>query len=335
MMKKTLRIAALMLAIVMSVAVFAGCRSKQEKQEQQVVGTCAGFDVLYEELRYVTLTYKAMFESTYGKGIWDDPETAETYRKELEETVMAMLCNNYAVLAACAYYMPDISLDNKTIEEAVDLEVEAAREEYGGKDGFAKAMQEMYMTEHFLRFCIGVAELENELMYVLTDDLGIIEDDTAAFEAWLDEGNLVYVQHIFIRNDPGDDPEQNRELAEEVRRMLIQGTDIGEIINGSINEDASNTAPYFMVRDVYTEELESAALSLHEDGAVSRVADSGEGYYVFQRLPYDKSILKGQIPTLLNSWQWAKVEDIVNEYKKDLKVELNEYGLSIDLLAIE
>lgn len=334
-MKKTLRIAAAMLVTVMLLTALSGCRSKEEKQEQRVVGTCAGYDVLYEELRYVTLTYKRMFESTYGEGIWDDPATAEQYRAELEETVMRMLCNNYAVLAACAYYMPHASLDNKTIEAAVDREVEEAIESYGGKTEFAKGLREEYMTEHFLRFCLGVAELENELLYVLTDDLGIIESDTEAFAAWLDEGNCVYLQHVFIRNDEGDDPEANRALAEEVRRMLIQGTDIGEFINSSVNEDSTNTAPYFFVRDVYIPEMEDAALALHEDGAVSRVADSGEGYYVFQRLPYEKSLLTAQLPTLLNSWQWAKVEDVVNEYKKDIKVEFNEFGASIDLLTIE
>lgn len=334
MKKKAIRIVAVWMSALILLSMTAGC-SSQKKQQQKVVGTCAGHDVLYEELRYVTLTYKEMFESTYGEGIWDDPETAESYRAELEETVLRVLCNNYAVLAACAYYMPDVSLDNKTIEAAVDAEIEAAKEEYGGKDAFEEAMEEMYMTEHFLRFCIGVAELENELKYVLTDDLGIIENDTAEFAAWLDEGNVVFVQHIFIRNDPKDDPEENRALAEEVRRQLLQGTDIGEFINSSINEDASNTAPYFMVRDVYTEELETAALALHEDGAVSRIADSGEGYYIFQRIPYEESLLTGQLPTLLNSWQWAKVEDLVGEYKKDITLELNEYGEGIDLLEIE
>lgn len=335
MMKKILRIAAAVLAIVMLLTAAVSCRSKQEKLEQTVVGTCGGHDVLYEELRYVTLTYKEMFESTYGEGIWDTPESAEKYRAELEETVMAMLCNNYAVLAACAYYMPDGTLDNETIQKAVDREVEDARAEYGGETEFAKAMAEMHMTEHFLRFCIGVAELENELKFVLTDDLGVIESDEDTFAEWLNEGNCTYVQHVFIRNDAGDDPAANLELAQEVRRMLIQGTPIGEIINSSVNEDTSNTAPYFLVRDVYTRELEDAALSLHEDGAVSRVADSGEGYYVFQRIPYEKSLLTKQIPELLYSWQWAKVEDLVNGYKEDLKVELNEYGKSIDLLAIE
>ena len=333
-MKKTVRIAAALMAVVILLSMSAGC-SSQKKLEQTVIGTCGGFDVLYEELRYVTLTYKDMYKARYGEGIWDDPTTAEQYRAQLEAEVMAVLCNNYAVLAACAYYMPGITLDEKSIKDAVDREVDAAKEEYGGKSAFEKELKKTYTTENFLRFCIGVAELENELMYVLTDDLRIIEDDAVKFLEWLGDGNCVYVQHVFIRNDEGDDPEANRELAEEVRRMLIQGTDIGTIINSSINEDTTNTAPYFLVRDVYVEELAGAALSLHEDGAVSRVADSGDGYYVFQRLPYEKTLLTGQVPTLLNSWQWAKVEDIVDGFKKDLKVELNDFGKSIDLLTIE
>ena len=85
MMKKTLRIAAAVLAIVMLLTAAVSCRSKQEKQEQRVVGTCGGFEVLYEELRYVTLSYKDIFAATYGEDIWDNPETAEQYRAELEE----------------------------------------------------------------------------------------------------------------------------------------------------------------------------------------------------------------------------------------------------------
>ena len=107
------------------------------------------------------------------------------------------------------------------------------------------------------------------------------------------------------------------------------------MINSSVNEDTSNTTPYFLVRDVYVAEMEDAALGLHEDGAVSRVVDTGDGYYVFQRLPYKASLLTSQIPTLLTSWQWAKVEDVVNGFKEDLRFEPNEYGAGLDLLAIQ
>ena len=55
----------------------------------------------YEELRFVTLFYKDSLEGKYGKGIWDDPATAEKYRAELEELVMENLNENYVVLSTC------------------------------------------------------------------------------------------------------------------------------------------------------------------------------------------------------------------------------------------
>ena len=44
----------------------------------------------------------------------------------------------------------------------------------------------MYMTEHLMRFVLTVAQMENELLYVLSSDLGIIENDTNAFIDWLE-----------------------------------------------------------------------------------------------------------------------------------------------------
>ncbi len=330
-MKLGLKTLVLLLSLLL---LLSGC-SSEKKQMQKVIGACAGYDVLYEELRYVTLTYKALFEDTYGEGIWDDPETAEQYRAELEETVWNMMLNNYAVLATVRAYMPDASLENEIIQKAVDREMDDAVTQYGGDKAFRDAMKEMFMTEHLLRFCLGVAELEQELLFVLADDLGLIENDRNEFRTWLNDGNLVYVQHIYIRNDEGDDPAANLALAEEARRRMILGEDIGSFIaDATYNEDTANTAPYFLVRDVYTKELEDAALSLNTVGAVSRVADSGEGYYVFQRLEYTATALEGQLADLMNSWQWAKMEAMVDERRADIALELNDYGKSLDLLEI-
>ena len=87
-MGKRLMICALALLLLL----MSAC--SDNRQDRKVVGTCAGYDVLYEELRYVTLTYKDMLEATYGEGIWDDPATAEQYRAELEETVFRVILNN-------------------------------------------------------------------------------------------------------------------------------------------------------------------------------------------------------------------------------------------------
>ena len=334
-MQKFKRATAFLLAMLFGMLALCAC-SSSKKQEQRVIGSCAGYDVLYEELRYVTLTYKDMFESTYGEGIWDDLQTAETYRAELEETVWSMMLNNYAVLAACqAYGMTKESMNDEKIEEAIDEQIEEVIDQYGGKKAYQEDMERLYMTENFLRFCLRVAYLENELKYILTQDLGFIESDLENFIDWLEDGNCVYVQHVFIRNDTGDDPEANRATAEDIRQQLLDGADIGDFVGSKVNEDLQNIAPYFLVRDVYTEVMEDAAFALEEVGDVSEVIDAGNGYYVMVRLDYEESSLLLKSSDLLSSYQWARAEAVAEEMKKDLKIELNEYGKSLDLLTIE
>lgn len=337
MMKLGMRILALSLALVVGALSLFGCSSATEKQEQTVIGSCAGYDVLYEELRYVTLTYKDMFESTYGDGIWDNPESAERYRAELEETVWRVMLNNYAVLSACKYYMPQESIEDEKISKAVDDVIAEMIESYGSKQKYREALKDYYTTEHFLRFTLTVAELENELFHVLTEDLGLIENDADAFYDWLIQGgNCAYVQHIYVANDKGEDVEANRQKAEEARSLLITGEKtLSEMVGSSYNEDLTNTKPYYVIRDVYVEEIETAALSLRAVGDVSPVIETPDGFYIFVRVGDSEAFLLAQIEGLLESYQWAKVEDIAQGFKSGISVELNEYGKSIDLLAIK
>ena len=330
-----------LLAGVLALLLLLLCSCSGNRQDRKVVGSCAGYDVLYEELRYVTLTYKEMFKATYGEEIWDDPATAEQYRAELEETVLRVMLNNYAVLAACAAHaITAEDFESKAIQEAVDERIAEAIEGYGGEKEFAEALQGMHMTEHFLRFCLTVAQLENELKYALID-IDRIENDIDDFMKWIEEGNGVYVQHIFVRNDAGEDPAQNRALAEDVRVQILGGADISDFVGSSVNDDLQNVAPYYIVRDVYVEALESAALSLDSIGEVSQVVEVEDGYYVLVRMEEsygengENLTLMTKVNALLTSYQWAKVEAYVESYKTDLKIELNEYGKSIDLLAIQ
>ena len=333
-MQKRTSILSVLLAIVLILTVLTSC-SSQKKIEQAVIGTCAGQDVLYEELRYVTLTYKDIFAANYGADIWDTPETAEKYRAELEETVWDMMLNNYAVLKACIYYMTEEAIDDPAIEKGVDEQIEELIKQYDSKKAYRNEMERLHMTENFLRFVLKVTLLENELLYTLTDTFPVIMDDLEEFSAWLDEGNFVYVQHIFISNDRGDDPEENRALAEDVRRQVLEGADFSDFVGNKINEDLSNVAPYFLVRDVYVSELEEAAFSLRKPGDISHVIECNGGYYLMVRQDYEEAALLMQLEDLLTSYQWAKLEEEIKSFRKDLKIELNEYGKSIDLLEIE
>ncbi len=336
-MKTCKRALSLLLALLLLAGALVGCTSAKTKQEQTVIGTCSGFDVLYEELRYVTLTYKKILEGTYGEGIWDDPTTAEQHREELETIVWSMMLNNYAVLATCLDYgMTRESMFSEAINEAVQQQIDDTIEEYGSKSAFRADLEAMHMTENFLRFCLRVAYLENELKYILTSDLGFIETDPRPFLEWLREGNFVYVQHILIRNDPGDDVEANRAKAEEIRSQIERGeTRIEDIVGTKVNEDVMNITPYFLVRDVYVEELENAAFALYASGDVSEVVDTVDGFYVLVRMEYDEVELERQADDLLSSYQWAIAEKISMSKKEEISIELNEYGKTLDLLTIE
>ena len=335
-MKTVIRMTALMLALLMLAVICCGC-SDQKEQEQRVIGTCAGYEIRYEELRYLTLTYKSFFEDTYGEGIWDDPATAEQYRAELEETVFRLLLNNYAVLAAGDYYLPQKNaIASDGIQDAVDEMIDSMVESYGGKKGYRQELKKMNATDNLLRFTCGVSQVENELMHALVQDWNLIEDDPDDFYDWMKDGNYVYVQHVFVCNNEGEKPEDNRAIAEQARLDLLNKVKtIEQLVGSSVNEDTQNVSPYYVVRGVYKPNIEDAVFDLAFPGDVSYVTETETGFYVFVRMESDDSTLLAQVNKLLNDYQIAMTESYVEEFKKDLKIEWNEYGASLDLLTIQ
>ena len=340
-MRRIIKILSLLLALLLLLSSLCACKSKWDKEGKKKIGECGEYDVLFEELRFVTLYYKDSLASVYGEDIWDTPESAEKYRAELEKTVWDMMLNNYAVLAACAHYgITKKDMESDAIQKAVDEQIAEAITEAGGAEAFKEMLRSNYMTESFMRFSLAVTQMEYELYYVLTDDLGLIMDDQETFLEWLEDGNSTYVQHLFIRNDPHDSVEANRAIAESARERLIKSMDYEKELelmlgNAQTHEDTAVMTPYFIVRDVYTEDITSATLGLKNPGDVSEVIETDFGFYVFVRMDYKPDVLLLQFSSLLRSYQWVKVEEEVNRHREGLAIELNQYGQSIDLLEIK
>ncbi len=340
-MKRTIKpILCLILSVCLLLPCLTSCKSEWEKEGLEVIGTCGEYDVLYEELRFVTLFYKASFEATYGEGIWDDPTTAEQYRKELEEVVWEKMLNNYTVLNACAAYkLTRADLEGDAISDAVDELIKEAVELSGGKKAFRDTLADSYMTEHFMRFTLGVEEMKKELSYVLIDDLGMILKDQATFLSWLEDGNLAYIQHIFIRNDKNDDPKENLSLAQSVTKALRESDDLQKTLasyigNGKVHEDPSNLAPYYVMKDAPKDPITDAALALDSKGGVSDPVETANGYYVLVRMEYATDSLLLRLPDLLQTYQAAKLQEEIEKYREQTSITLNDYGKSLDLLKI-
>ncbi len=337
MKKIGLRVCAILCTIFFLAGLF-GCSAsrpiKGTEEELAVVGKVAGFDVLYEELRFVTVNYKNYLKEKYGEDIWDSAESAEKYRAELEELVYRNLTANYAVLSLCAEV--GISIEEKEIQKAVQEQLDELVDELGSRKAYKEYLSENCLTDHFVRFTLGVDICYSELYYVYVYDLGLIEYDEDKLYDFIMDGNFVRTLHVYIQNDSGDDIEENRKKANQVREQLLAGADIKSIIGSSVNEDfyLTTTNGYYFTRGEMIKTYEEAAFSL-EIGGVSEVIETATGFYVIQRFELDPQYVLTNLAQLVKNYQYAKLNAYVDERQGELEFVPNEYGRSIDLTAIE
>ncbi len=303
-----------------------GCGGKNRRS----VGRCAGYEILYEELRYMTLSVRDSLAERDGDGIWDAEESAEAHRDELEREVWARIAEDYAVLAAAARYLPDRSVDDKDIQSAVDADIAEMRESVGGKSEFRKYLSAVYMTEHLLRFRLAAAQIESELTDALA--AGTELENADAFTAWLTDGNLVRVRQVTVAAD-------SEAAAETVRAALLGGAtpeQAAEAANALPNVSAAVTNAYYLVRGMAQDPtLEDDAFALRRTGDVSAVRQTEGGYRILVRAEdQTEAFLANQASAYLRRLRDLRISALLEETSASLSVERNDYGAGIDLLKI-
>lgn len=306
---------------------------RSSKEELTPVGTVAGHEVLYEELRYLTLKYREAMAMTYGETIWDTAESRELYRAELEKAVMDNITSNYAVLALCDEVQ--IKHTEKAIEEAVQKYVQETVDQLGGMKVYREQMESEFLTDHFFRFSLAVSFCETELMYVYTDDLGLIERDEDKIYDMIMGGDFARTLHIYIENNPGDDVEKNRALAQDIRRQIDEGEKFNTLI-GRHSEDfyMTTTNGYYFTHGEMVKEYEDAAFAL-EIGAISDVIETADGFYIIQRLEPQTEYVLSNLSTLIDQYQYAMLYNMIDEKQTELSLIWNDYGKTLDLTTLK
>ena len=335
--KLWIKAAALLTVLCMLSATLLACGKarpiKGTDEELTPVGTVAGHEVLYEELRYLTLKYREAMMATYGETIWDTAESREHYRAELEKAVFDNITSNYAVLALCDEVQ--IKHTETVIEEAVQKQVQATVDEMGGMSEYKKQLAAEYLTDHLYRFILAVSICENELRYVYTDDLGLIEDDDSAIYDKIMSDEFARTLHIYIENNTGEDPAANRAKAEDILKQYREGTSFNTLI-GRHSEDfyMTTTAGYYFTKGEMVPEYEEAAFALAID-EVSEVVETSSGYYIIQRLAPDTSYVLSHLTELIEQYQYAMLYNMIEEKKAELSIELNDFGKGLDLTTMQ
>ena len=336
-------------ALIVGVILYAFIFSEDAKNKK-TIGTFGEYKIPYEQLRFVTMTYKAELDARYGDGnaengtIWDDAATAEKYRAELEELVWGTIREEYAILQACnTYGIGKKVFDGDEIEDAVDLIIEQEIAQFASRSEFEASLKEIYATENILRFKYALDEMKYLLRAAMKREGAFLADE-AAFEEWLLDGNSAYVQHFLLYHENDEEKEANRAKLEDARQKLISGEwTLTDCINRA-NEDLSNVSPYYLVRNVQKDIFVDAAVALENVGDVSEIIEVDGALYVFVRMEetpvlglngVTETPLSLKLTQLLSDYQWAIVGDVVEASKKNVKIELNDYGKGIDLVKMK
>lgn len=243
------RLFCVILIAVLLAGALGGCANK----EKQVVGSCAGYDVLYEELRFAALSER---EGKSGA--------------ELEAAVADRIAADYAVLTAAKAYFPDLTIGDPEIQKAVDAAVEEAIGSYGGKTEYKTFLKEHNLTESYARLLLARAEIELKWKTCLEDELfaGSELETEAAFSAWLQAGNLVRVCRITTKSES---------VAQEICNDLAAGETVETAARGRDGVDIS--AKFYLVRGYSADEdLEADAFALSRENPVGEILETEAGY---------------------------------------------------------
>lgn len=332
---------------IMLACSLAACANAKNKK---TVATVGEYEIPYEQLRFVTMTYKAELDTLYGDGndengtIWDDAAAAEKYRAELEELVWNTIREDYAILAACSARGIGRSVfEGKEIEQTVDKLIDDEIAQFDSKSEYESFLKEVYATEDILRFKYALDEMKYLLHASMKKD-GAFLTDESEFEEWLTNSNSAYVQHLLFYYETDEEKEADRAKLEDARQKLISGEWTLDKCIGYANEDVTNVAPYFLVRNTHKDALVDAALALKNVGDISEIIDVDGVLYVLVRMEETPIVgadgktetpLSLQLTDLLSDNQWTIVGDAVEAAKADLTIELNDYGKSIDLVSME
>lgn len=323
---------------------------KSTEEEARVVGEIAGYEVRYEELRYVTLLHRASLDSKYGKYSTLDDATKKIYEEELRERVLRDIENNYVILSLCKDYK--IDADSKKVKDHVQNTIESiVEDDHGGSmDNYKAWLKKNNQTDAFLRLTVKTVHLESLLYdHFVKNKIGIEfnEDNADKFtkyvmdnegESWIRTIHLFYPKQSDYYDvskslsSAQDALEKLRGEADGEERLSLMMSLIGgaPFVNGY---STIENGFYFTV-GAMGEDYENAAFALDAYG-VSEIVDAEEGYYVIMRVPMEENHVKRQTNELLTQYRYASLKRKMDEKREKISFKGNDYFNGLNLIDIK
>ena len=123
-MNKFLKITSVLCAAILVLSLIS-CSSRPIKstaEEAEIVATCDGHDIPFEQIRYLAVSHKADMAATYGADIWDASPVDPAYAEELRARVEDDIKTYSTVLSVSKNH--NVNIDDKEIQDAVQEEID-------------------------------------------------------------------------------------------------------------------------------------------------------------------------------------------------------------------
>ena len=327
-------IAVLGLVLIVAIAVVMIClavdKYKTEKYLESYGMTAldvGAYEVDFGLYRCLYLNYRDELVRDYTEnGVTDAAALDSEIRSRVNEDARYF----YAIVSLAVDY--GYSVTSPDVISAADTYI-AEMKSYceTNKMDFKKTLEKGYMNEDIFVFMQRVMALKDVLNVALVSDGGEIEDNDEKLLAIFSSDEMIRVQSVFIENDNGEDIEENRRIAEEVAAKYKGGTGFDELIK-NYSEDLSND--FYITRGEKIDVYDRAAFSLNE-GEISDVIASEDGYYVILRTKKDEEYIKDNFETLKSQYQFVRFNEKIEARRNSLSVSESAYVKSLSYEEIE
>ena len=336
-MKKFHRYISLTLAIIICLALLCSCSGSRAipagKLALTPVGTVGEREVLYEEYYFLANTYLESAKQSF-EGSEDE------LREHVEQLVAKNIVTNHAILTLCE--AEGVEYDKSDMKDAVNESIEEMiTTDFGNRETYIKALEESYMTDHYVRFVTEVDLIYSILPLTLAQN-GKVSTNEDFIRQHVKE-NFARTWHVMI--PVGDDADATLSRAESELKKLMNGdTSMYELIGSALNKDVAMPYDgYCFAKGTMDTVYEDAAFSL-EVGEYSDVVlakgETGTGeyvdcYYIIQRLAIDDAYINDNYDTLTEEYSNSVIYQELSKIKNGLEFVPNDFAKGLDLLSLE
>lgn len=280
--------------------------------------------VTYDEYRYYQLLYKTYFDGG-DDAYW-------TLYPDMKDRVTTMfnteILRNHTVRAECEKYGLLLSDEEAEALDRSNAEFVAA---FGGPDYFREALDPYFMTEYYFRY-----QSELELLYEKLEsyymESGQILTKNEDIRAMLDTDVFVRCKHILIKNDSGEDPAENRALAEQLLDRIRGGEDFDTLMTEYTEDPGIQSEPggYYFFRGEMDAAFEEASFAL-ADGEISDIVESSYGYHIIWRCEKDAAYLDANLESIRSTYLALAFYQVLDAASADWSiVESDQYTVLSD-----